>query len=150
METGLIHTHSLLRWIALIAIVIAIWNAYTGMSRKRTFTANDNRWSLLTLIFFHIQLVVGLALYFIQGWHLQVGEMANKVIRFYSVEHLLAMILAIALVTIGRISAKRKAADHKKHKVTLSYYMIGLVIVLLSIPWPFREVGAGRSWFPGL
>lgn len=149
METGLLHAHSLLRWLAIVAIVIALFNAVTGMSSKRAFTANDNRWSLLTLIFFHLQLVIGLVLYFTQGWHHQIGEMANKVIRFYSLEHLVAMLIAIALVTIGRISAKKLKQDLKKHKRTFIYYLAAFIIVLANVPWPFREVGAGKSWFPG-
>jgi hypothetical protein len=150
METGLLHSHSLLRWLALIAILVALFNAYKGMSQKRAFSANDNRWSLLTLIFFHLQLVIGLALYFTQGWHHQIGEMANKVIRFYSLEHLVAMLVAIALVTVGRISAKKVADDHKKHKRTFVYFILAFVIVMANIPWPFRLVGADKAWFPGL
>lgn len=150
MYTGLTHAHSLLRWLALIAILVALVNAFTGISNKRAFGANDNRWSLLTLIFFHLQLVIGLVLYFTQGWHTQVGEMSDKVVRFYSLEHLVAMLVAIALVTIGRISSKKVSEDRKKHKRHLVYFFISLVIVLINIPWPFREVGAGKGWFPGM
>jgi len=150
MYTGLTHAHSLLRWLALIAIVVALVNAFTGISKKRPFGANDNRWSLLTLIFFHLQLVIGLVLYFHQGWHTQIGEMGNKVVRFYSLEHLVAMLVAIALVTVGRISSKKVNEDRKKHKRHLVYFLISLIIVLVNIPWPFREVGAGKAWFPGM
>ncbi|MCA1752539.1 MAG: hypothetical protein ABR572_05660 [Cryomorphaceae bacterium] len=150
MYTGLTHAHSLLRWLALIAILIALVNAFTGISNKRAFSANDNRWSLLTLIFFHLQLVIGLVLYFTQGWHTQIGEMSDKVVRFYSLEHLVAMLVAIALVTIGRISSKKVKEDRKKHKRHLVYFFISFVIVLINVPWPFREVGAGKGWFPGM
>lgn len=150
MYTGLVHTHSLLRWLALVAIVIAIFNALKGMSNKSTFAANDNRWSLLTVIFFHLQLVVGLLLYFTQGWHKQLGEMADKVIRFYSLEHLVAMLIAIALVTIGRASGKRASDNLKKHKRHFVYFLLALILVLANVPWPFREVGMGKAWFPGM
>ncbi len=150
MYTGLTHAHSLLRWLALIAILIAIFNAFTGLSAKRPFEAKDNRWSLFTLIFFHLQLVIGLVLYFSEGWHTRIGEMSDKIVRFYSLEHLVAMLVAIALVTVGRISAKKVAEDRKKHKRHLVYFLISLVIVLANVPWPFREVGAGKGWFPGM
>ncbi len=150
MITGLQHLHSLLRWLALIAIVVAIVNAIRGMSQRRAFSANDNRWSLLTLIFFHLQLVIGLALYFLAGWHQQFGELSNKIVRFFTLEHLVAMVVAIALVTIGRVTAKKVKEDIRKHKRTFAYFVIALILVLSNIPWPFREVGAGKTWFPGL
>lgn len=134
----------------MIAIAVALINAFTGLSRKRDFGSGDNRWSMLTLIFFHLQLVVGLLLYFTQGWHRMMGEMSDRIIRFYSVEHLVAMLVAIALVTIGRVSSKRADTDRKKHRRHLVYFGIALVIVLINIPWPFTEVGQGKGWFPGM
>lgn len=150
MYTGLTHAHSLLRWLALIAIVVALFNAFSGLSQKRNFEGRDNRWSLLTLIFFHLQLVVGLLLYFTQGWHKMIGEMSDRIIRFYSVEHLAAMLVAIALVTVGRVSSKRADSDRKKHRRHLVYFGIALLIVLVNIPWPFTEAGQGKGWFPGM
>jgi hypothetical protein len=150
METGLLHLHSFLRWVAILAIILAIYNAFTGMKKNSPFGKNDNRWSLITLITFHIQLVIGLVLYFTQGWHLQVGEMANKVVRFYSVEHILAMIIVVVLVTVGRVRAKKAATDLVKHQRHFRFFLIAFVIMMVSIPWPFREVGMGKSWFPGL
>ena len=149
MTTGLLHLHSLLRWLALVAIILSLYHTFTGISKRRSFTAKDNRWSLLTLIFFHLQLVVGLVLYFTEGWYTLIGEMSNKLIRFYSLEHLVAMLVAIALVTVGRVSAKKVQDDRKKHKRTLVYYGLALIIVLANIPWPFREVSGDKSWFPG-
>jgi len=150
METGLIHLHSLLRWFVLIAVLVSIVKSFQGMQNKSNYTSSDNRWSLLTLIGFHLQLVIGLVLYFVQGWHLQLGEMSNKIIRFYSLEHLVAMLLAIALVTIGRVRAKKASSDLVKFKRQFWFFLIAFIIVMANIPWPFREVGEGRGWFPGL
>ncbi len=120
------------------------------MQNRGNYTASDNRWSLLTLIGFHLQLVIGLVLYFIQGWHLQLGEMSNKIIRFYSLEHLVAMLLAITLVTIGRIRAKKASTDMAKFKRQFWFFLVAFIIVMANIPWPFRDVGEGRGWLPGL
>lgn len=150
MYTGLTHLHSLLRWFALIAIVISIIKSIQGMQSNASYGKSDNRWSLMTLIGFHLQLVVGLVLYFTQGWHSQLGNMADKVVRFYSLEHLVAMLLAIALVTIGRSRSKKASTDRLKFKRQFWFFLIALIIVLANIPWPFREVGAGKAWFPGL
>lgn len=149
MITGFLHLHNFLRWFALIAIVIALIRSFQGMRNKTAFTKPDNLWSLLTLIAFHLQLVVGLVLYFANGWYSQIGEMSNKLIRFYSVEHSLGMLIAITLVTIGRVSAKKAENDTTKHKKIFWYFFIALIITLVSIPWPFREI-IGRPWFPGM
>ncbi|MCB0559720.1 MAG: cytochrome B, partial [Phaeodactylibacter sp.] len=68
-----------------------------------------------------------------------------KVLRFYSVEHLTIMILAIALITIGYSQAKKKVEAAQKFRATFIYYLIGLLLILAGIPWPFRFPGAG--WF---
>lgn len=57
------------------------------------------------------------------------------------------MVIAIALITIGRIASKKAAADNDKFKKVLVYFSLGLIIMLAMIPWPFMESGAGRGWF---
>jgi hypothetical protein len=120
------------------------------MTSGQDYTNKHNRWSLITLITFHLQLVLGLVLYIGNGWYKQLGEMSNAVVRFWSLEHLVAMLIAIALVTIGRISAKKASSAKVKHKRHFWYFLIALLIVLSNIPWPFREAGIGRGWFPGM
>ncbi len=150
MDTGLIHLHSLLRWVALLAILVVIIRAFSSLRKSKPYTAADNRWSLITLITFHLQLVVGLLLYFTQGWHNQIGNMSDKVIRFFAVEHLLAMLIVVFLVTFGRVKAKKAATDDLKHRHHFIYFILALLLLLANIPWPVREVGIGKSWFPGM
>ncbi len=149
MYTGLAHLHSILRWFALIAIVVAIVISFRGMRTEMNFGRSANRWSLFTLIAFHLQLVVGLALYFLGGWADQLGEMGDKLVRFYSLEHMVAMVLAIALVTVGRIRSKKGSSHNNKFRRLFWPYFIAFIIVMVNIPWPFREV-IGRPWFPGM
>lgn len=150
MESGLIHLHSLLRWVAIVAILVAIARAFNGARKGSDFTASDNRWSLITLITFHTQLIVGLALYFTKGWYTQIGEMGNSYVRFYALEHLVAMLIVIALVTLGRVKAKKAIEAAQKHRKQFVYFLLAFLLLLANIPWPFREIGAGKSWFPGL
>jgi hypothetical protein len=150
MLTGITHLHSVLRWFALIAIVVAIVRSFQGMSGGKDYTAKDNRWSLITLIVFHLQLVLGLVLYFAKGWYTQIGEMSNPVIRFWSLEHLVAMLIAITLVTVGRVSAKKTSAAKSKHTKQFWFFLIAFLIVMANIPWPFREAGIARGLFPGM
>ena len=146
MYNGLLHAHSGLRWLVLLFLVWAIVNAATKMNGQKAYGANDKRVSLFALIFTHIQLILGLALYFISPKVQFAGEvMSNKILRFYTVEHISLMLVAIVLITMGYSKAKRKANDGQKFKTTFRYYLIGLILILISIPWPFRGLGAG--WF---
>ncbi len=149
MYSALNHTHSLLRWFALIAIVIAIFRGFSGMRESRVYTSIDKRWALITLIVFHLQLLIGLALYFLGNWHTELGNMKDPVSRFYSLEHAAVMLIAIALVTLGYGKAKRARIDLAKHRTTFRFYIIALILVIISIPWPFREA-IGKPLFPGL
>ena len=72
--------------------------------------------------------------------------MKNAVTRFYGMEHLLGMLLAIIVVTVGRKMAEKQEDPEQKNKKILVWYTIGLVLILASIPWPFREALNG-SWF---
>ncbi|MDX1627247.1 MAG: cytochrome B [Fulvivirga sp.] len=139
------HAHSGLRWLVLIALLIAIFNAF-AKRRSQAFTKKDKMIGLFALIFTHIQLLTGLVLYFISPLvQFSEGTMKNSVLRFYTVEHISLMLVAIALITIGYSKSKKATADRKKFGNILTFYLIGLILILISIPWPFRELGAG--WF---
>jgi hypothetical protein len=98
------------------------------------------------MIVLHIQLLIGLVLYFIspnvkfiEGW------MKVKQLRFYGMEHLLIMVIAIAVVTIGRKKAENASNIAKKHGTIVKWFTIGLILILAGIPWPFRNLGG--AWF---
>lgn len=75
------------------------------------------------------------------------GEwMGNSFFRFYNLEHFVGMLIAIALVTIGRKKAEKETTPLKKHAKIVTWYAIGLIIIIASIPWPFRNLGV-TSWF---
>ncbi len=146
MYNGLLHAHSGLRWILLALIVWAIIKAISGWTGQKEYQKSDRLSALLALIFTHIQLLIGLGLYFMSPKvSFESGVMESSVLRFYTVEHITMMILAIALITFGFSSAKRMEASLAKHKRVAITYGIGLLIMIASIPWPFRGLGAG--WF---
>ena len=70
--------------------------------------------------------------------------MSDKYDRFFTIEHTLGMLIAIVLITIGRIKGKKIIDSVKRHKLTFWYFFIALVIMIASIPWPFR--GFGNEW----
>ena len=72
--------------------------------------------------------------------------MKDAVMRFWLVEHLTGMLIGIALITVGRIAAKKAATDQAKFKKIAVFFTLGLLVILATIPWPFREA-LGRGWF---
>lgn len=129
--------HSYWSYLVLIILVLAVVNAIIGLSSKKEFGNKDLRVGLFTLIFSHIQLLLGLALYFGNGYASRIsGEvMKDSDLRFVIIEHPITMILAIALITIGWSKHKKKEASAAKFKTFAIFYGLGLLLVLLRIPW---------------
>lgn len=136
-------THSGLRWVVLILLLMAIINAFiAGSYEKRHKMIN-----LFAMVTLHIQLLIGIVLYFISdrvkffdGW------MKEASYRFYGMEHAAGMILAIACITIGYVKSKKGNTSSEIYKPIKLFYIIGLILILASIPWPFRS-NLGGSWF---
>ena len=154
MQIGLLHLHNLLRWIILILLVWSVFKAYSGWKSKRAFESGDKKIWLFTLISAHITLLLGLyqvgfGRIGIFTTHLQEGTsfMKDKFLRFYWIEHPMAMIISILLITLGYGVAKKPLADELKLKKAFYYFLIALLLILVSIPWPFREV-IGRPLLP--
>ncbi len=149
----LLHVHSVGRWIILLLLLVAIFNS--AIASGRPFIKSDNRTGLMLIITADLMLVIGLVLWYLgpMGYKLieSAGGMSNVMkdasFRFYVVEHFTGMLIAIILMHIGKAQAKRHISDNAKHRRTVLFYSLALLIILLTIPWPFREVGAGRGWF---
>lgn len=146
MQNILIHAHSGLRWIVLILLLVSIFGSFT--KRKNTaFSDSDKKSYMFTMIFTHIQLLLGAILYFISDKVVFNAEtMKNAFSRFYAVEHSTMMVLAVILITIGYSRSKKADTVNAKHKAISIFYTIALLLILAAIPWPFRE-GLGGSWF---
>lgn len=152
MYNGLLLLHSLLRWIILLVAIVAIYRSYSGMTAGKPFTAGDKKVGLFLMIAAHTTLLIGLYQWIVGPWGLKnitsMGfgpVMKDPVYRFYAVEHLTGMLIAIILITIGRGVSKKNIPDAVKHKKTFWFFLIALIVILLSVPWPFR-VGIARPW----
>jgi hypothetical protein len=138
MLNGLIHTHSLLRYFIFIALVVVIVNSMLKMMNRKPFGFWDNKFSLYLLIFTHMQLVVGVILYFMnmsQNRLVQFNEstMKTPALRYWAVEHLVGMLAAVVLITIARASSKRMADDTAKHKRLFIFNFVALVVIIATI-----------------
>ena len=151
MYSILLATHSLFRWLVLISLLYAIFIGYRGWLSARTFTSRDNQVRHITATISHIQFLIGLYLYFISpivAYFLQNFKIAvhERILRFFGMEHITMMLIAIVVITFGSIAAKRKASDVEKFKTMAIWYTIAFVIIFLSIPWAFSPF-ASRPYF---
>lgn len=145
----LVHMHSGLRWVVLALLIYAIINAARSLSSGK-YLKKDKMINLFTMVSLHVQLLIGLILYFVNGRgriNFDDGWMSNAMNRFYGMEHISLMIIAIAIITIGRSRAEKKLeGTRNKHRAILISFIIGLLLILVSIPWPFgrwADFGAG-------
>lgn len=147
---ALIHAHSGLRWIALALLVFAIINAFLGR-KNGVYEKKDKMINLFAMVMLHIQLLIGFVLYFksgkvrfVENW--MSSEISGGMYRFFNLEHVLLMLIAIILVTLGRKKAEKATVVSEKHKKIVVWYTIALILIVASIPWPFREALNGK-WF---
>jgi hypothetical protein len=155
METGIQHLHNILRWVVLLFGVLSLLTGLRGLSGKRDFTNGDKRTALYFLIAADLQLLLGLALYFMKGYYRNfnagMGEvMRDATMRFWTVEHMAGMIIAIIFVHVAYAGTKGNRPHVSKFRRLFWGTLIALVIMAVIIPWPFREIGIARPWAPGM
>lgn len=123
--------HSGWRYIVLALLIIAVVNALLGWFGKKTYTEGNRKLNVFTLISAHIQLLIGLVLYFLSP--LTKGAMSDPLFRYWKVEHVSMMIIAIVLITIGNAKSKKALTDVAKHKNIAIFFGIALLIIVVAI-----------------
>ena len=142
----LLHAHSGLRWIILLLLISAVFKSLIKWRSNAPYTEGDRKLNFFTMLSTHIQLLLGLVLYFISDKVVFSGDaMKVPASRFFTVEHNLLMLIAILLITMGYTRSKKMPEDARKYRLTLIYFTVALIIILIGIPWPFRGFGSG--WF---
>lgn len=138
MLKGLQHLHSSLAYLVLAGLLLS-GILFLVRRGSGSFSAGDKRLALITLILTHVQLILGLILYFVGpkgfAYFDNPDVMTNNTMRLYALEHILINILAISLITIGYSRAKRATAAKRKYTLLASFYLVGLVLILSRIPW---------------
>lgn len=153
MYSTLLTTHSLFRWLVLASLLYAIYRGYRGWLTGKPFSRFDNTIRHTTATIAHIQLIFGIWVYLISPiidyfLHNFKDAVHQREIRFFGMEHSSMMLIAIVIISIGSMQAKRKPADKQKFKTMAIWFTIGLLIMLTSIPWPFSPL-VSRPYFRG-
>jgi hypothetical protein len=133
--------HSYLRWVVLILAAIVILRAIKGVMSGSPFTDSDRKPSLFLMISADVQLLLGLILYFNNGWYVfHADTMKIAETRYFSVEHITAMVIAWILVHVGYAKIKKGVGLVKTHKTALIFFGIAILLVLAMIPWGMRPM----------
>ena len=136
MYTGLQHAHSFIAYAALLLLAVAAINAIIGLTSKREFKSSDRKIALFGLIFTHIQLLIGILLYFVSPLVQSFSvAMKDSQMRLYALEHPLINIIAVVLITVGFSKHKKAESSNAKFKSIALMYTIGLLLILSRIPW---------------
>jgi hypothetical protein len=150
------YLHSLLRWAIIILGIITLIRSLRGMNGTRAFLPADKKSALFLMIACDLQLLAGLYLYFTSAWGLKniqsqgMGAvMKDAASRFFAVEHSLGMLVALLLVHLGYRAVKKDMPDTGKFKKLFWFTLLAFIIIMATIPWPFRA-GIARPWLFGL
>ncbi len=141
MYYSFLFIHSWLRWAVLILAVIVIIKSLSGWLGKKPFTSSDSKFSVFLVASAHLQLLLGLILYFvyspngIAAFQSGANVMKDSAVRYWAVEHISMMILAVVFIQIGRTLSKKAKTALAKHKKLAIFTIIGLLLVLSRIPW---------------
>ena len=136
--------HSGWRYIVLILLVIAVINALSGWFGNKTYTEGNRKLNVFTLISAHIQLLIGLVLYFLSP--LTKLPMRDAIGRYFKAEHTSMMIIAIILITVGNAKSKKVADAVAKHRTIAVFFSLALILIIVAITLMVKEV-PGRSFF---
>jgi len=143
--------HGFLRWVAILLVLFAFVRALQGWMSDRPRNTVDRLSAMLALITVDVQLLVGLGLYFLWSPVTKSARenmsvaMKSEELRYFAVEHVTAMIVAIALVHVGKVLANKSKSPRSQHGRAMLCFGLALILMVWMTPWPMSHVP--RPWF---
>ena len=141
MYTAVLIAHNWIRWVALLS---AIGAAFAALRRS---DAAAERWSLIAMMTLDVQMLLGLLLYLVLSPNMAAimnnfsGAMKDPAARFWAVEHITTMFLAVIVAHVGRVLARKAANADARRKRILIAFSIAAVFMMVGMPWPGRPSG---------
>jgi len=139
----ILEIHSVIRFVVLIAVVLAILSSFAGWFGSREYTKGNKALNLITLISAHTQALFGLILYFLSpyvGTSDMGSAMKNTTLRYWTVEHFFMMLIAVVLITIGYSKSKKALDSVSKHRLVAIFYTLATIIVIVAIQMSGRPL----------
>lgn len=144
--TAVLFLHSWLRYAVLGLALYLLVACLRSQRAGAPWTAAHERVQVAFLAAVDTQLVLGLALYLglspvAKAALANFGAaMKDPQLRFFGVEHLATMLIAIVVAHVGRVRQKRMPAEARCKSASRTLLAF-LVLTLLAIPWPGLDVG---------
>lgn len=153
MYSTVLALHSLIRWLVLGSLVLAIFRAYRGWLFNKPWLKFDDTTRHIAATMAHIQFLLGVTLYFISPivnyfLHNFSTAVHERAIRFFGMEHVTMMLIGIGIISTVSAKAKNKPTDQQKFKFLAVWYTIALLIILSSIPWSFSPLISRPNFRP--
>lgn len=136
--------HSLLRYGVVLSLLFAVFVNLRGWLMARPILTGERMVTILAMVLCHVQLVIGVILY-AQNFAV-FDKMSGAYKRFWKFEHIGTMILAVLLITLGRMLSKRAKEEQAKQRLIAIFYGIGLLLILWAIPWPITDKWRSLGW----
>lgn len=125
------HLHSGFRYIVLVLFIYAIISAFIGWLGNRPYSNGNRLTNLFAMISAHTQLLIGIVLYFLSPLvAFNSTTMKDPVTRYFTVEHWVMMVIAIAIITVGHSKSKKLTVPQDKHKIIALFYTLALLIII--------------------
>ncbi|GGH11569.1 cytochrome B [Mucilaginibacter phyllosphaerae] len=134
--------HSGFRYIVIILLLLAIFNALVGWLGKKPYTQGNRKLNLFAMISAHTQFLLGIILYFLSPFvRFGGGVMKDAEARYWTVEHIAMMLFAIVLITIGHSKSKKIILPEGKHRIIAIFYSLAILLIVVAI------IQSKRSFF---
>ena len=127
--------HSYNRYLILAALIFVLYRSFSGWLGKKSYEKADNAAGAALLGLSHLQLLIGLIQYAFTSAYTKAAfadfgaAMKNPWLRYFAVEHITAMIIAIALIQVGRTLSKKKTLSEDKHKAVAIYTSVAALLI---------------------
>lgn len=141
----MVFLHSLLRYAVLFALLYAVFTNLRGWLIGRPILTGERMITIVAMVLCHVQLLLGAILYGM-NWNALKSRELDPFHKFVKYEHAGTMVLAVALITLGRVLSKRAQDERSKQRQIAVFYGIGTLLILWAVPWPFRDIGHSLGW----
>lgn len=147
MYRMILFTHSYLRWIVLLLALLVCARSFAAWLRRAPWRPTDKSLHVALVSSVDLQLLLGLVLYFFLSplTHAFFGDaggaMKDPLLRFFGMEHLFGMLIALVLFHVGRAKSKKAETDALRHRHAWTFTLLALLVTFLAIPWPGLKYG---------